>query len=243
MSNQARTSRARSRPSAGGGGAHPGFHAVAPGGDHRLVDAVGDPHRATGLAGQRRGDRLHLGVRLAAETAAEIGHHDPHRGNRKRVEIGELGADQERMLAGRPDGELVVARPLGDGGVRFQRVLVDRGEGVLALDDDIRRGEDLRRRRRARTRGGSRRCPGSRWISPRPWKRPGAQVDDVVQMRGIRRQGRVDRDHGRQLFVRDVDERDAPRRRSRGSPRRRRRPARPTKRTRSMARIGRSFRA
>ena len=48
------------------------------------------------------------------------------------------------MLAGRPDGELVVARPLGDRGVRFQRVLVDRGEGVLALDDDIRRGERLR---------------------------------------------------------------------------------------------------
>ena len=35
-----------------------------------------------------------------------------------------------------------------------------------------------------------------------------AQVDDVVEMRGIRRQGRVGRDHGRKLFVRDVDEGD-----------------------------------
>ena len=28
------------------GGPHPGLHAVPPRGDHRFVDAVGDPHRA-----------------------------------------------------------------------------------------------------------------------------------------------------------------------------------------------------
>ena len=39
-------------------------------------------------------------------------------------------------------------------------------------------------------------------------KEPGPQVDDVMQMRGIRRQCRVGGDHGGKLFVRDVDEGD-----------------------------------
>ena len=130
---------AREEPAiARGGGPQPGFHAVATSGDHRLVDAVGDSHRATCLARQRRGDRLHLGVRLAAETAAEIGHYHPDRGDGKSVEIGQLRPNQKWVLARRPDGEIVIARPLGNRRVWFQRILVDRRKVVLAFDDDIR---------------------------------------------------------------------------------------------------------
>ena len=45
------------------------------------------------------------------------------------------------MLARGPERDLV-ALVLGDHGVRLHRVLVDRRELVLALDDDVRAGED-----------------------------------------------------------------------------------------------------
>src|SRR2546430_2426388 len=89
-----------------GGGAHPGGHVVPPGGDHRLVHRVEDPHRAAGLAGDGRGQRLHLGVGLAAEAAAEERHDDPDLVDRQPEQHGDLLADQERVLAGGPHGQL-----------------------------------------------------------------------------------------------------------------------------------------
>ena len=56
-------------------------------------------------------------------------------------QVGDLGTDEERVLAGGPESDFV-ALVLGDHGVRLHRVLVDRRELVLALDDDVRAGED-----------------------------------------------------------------------------------------------------
>ena len=61
-----------------------------------------DAYRTAGLARQRHRDRLHLGVRLAAEAATEVGHDDPDPRQRHVEEVGDLGAHQEGMLAGRP---------------------------------------------------------------------------------------------------------------------------------------------
>ena len=98
-------------------------------------------HRPPGLARERDRQRLHLRVRLRAEAAAEVRHDDPHVRHRHAEEVGELGADEEGVLARRPDGDLV-ALDLRDDCVRLHRVLVDGGEGVLALDDDVRARED-----------------------------------------------------------------------------------------------------
>jgi hypothetical protein len=98
------------------------------------VHRVEDPHRAPGLAGDGRGQRLQLGVGLAAEAAAEERHDDPHPVERQPEQHGDLLADQERVLAGGPQGQLA-ALPVRDRGVRLHRVLVDGGEGVLPLDD------------------------------------------------------------------------------------------------------------
>ena len=56
-------------------------------------------------------------------------------------QVGDLGAHEERVLAGRPERDLV-ALDLGDDRVRLHRVLVDGRERVLALDDDVRPRED-----------------------------------------------------------------------------------------------------
>ena len=88
-------------------GAHPGAHAVAARREHRLRDAVLNPHRPPRVAGERRRDRLHLGVRLRAEPAAEVGHDHAHRVERHAEQVGDLGADEERVLAGRPQRDPV----------------------------------------------------------------------------------------------------------------------------------------
>ena len=124
----------------GGRGAHPAGHVVPPGGDHRLVDPVEDPHRAPGLARDGRGQRLHLGVGLAAEAAAEERHDHLDQVQRQPEQRRDLLSDQERVLAGGPQGQLA-AVPVRDRGVRLHRVLVDGGEGVLALDHHRRLGE------------------------------------------------------------------------------------------------------
>jgi len=68
-------------------------------GDHGLVDRVEHADRAPGLAGDGRGQRLHLGVGLAAEAAAEERHDHPHRVERQPEQRGDLLPDQERVLA------------------------------------------------------------------------------------------------------------------------------------------------
>ena len=119
-----------------GGGPHPAAHAVAARGHHRFLDAVLNPHRTAGLPGERRGDRLHLRVALRAEAAAEVGDDHPHPADRQVEQVGDLGADQERVLAGRPEGDLAVAE-VRDHGVGLHRVLIDGGKLVLALDREL----------------------------------------------------------------------------------------------------------
>ena len=80
-------------------GAHPTAHIVTPRGHHRFVHAVGDTHGAAGFSRQGYSDRLHLGVGLAAEAAAEKGDDDAHTGDRQVEQLGQLGADKIRMLA------------------------------------------------------------------------------------------------------------------------------------------------
>src|SRR4029453_2526888 len=62
--------------------------------------------------------------------------------DRQREEIGELRPHQKWVLTRGPDRQLALTRPLGYGGVRLQRVLVDGREGVFAFDGDRRLGED-----------------------------------------------------------------------------------------------------
>ena len=120
---------------------HAAAHPVAARRHHRLGDAVLDPHRPPRLARERDGDRLHLRVRLRAEAAAEVGDDDADVGDRHLEQRGDLGAHEERVLAGRPERDLV-ALDLGDDRVRLHRVLVDGGERVLAFDHVLGVGED-----------------------------------------------------------------------------------------------------
>jgi hypothetical protein len=100
------------------------------------TDPVLDLHRPAGLSRERDGERLHLRVRLGPEAAAEVRHLDADVGNRHAEEVGDLGADEERVLTARPQRDLV-AVDLCDHRVRLHRVLVDGRERVLALDDEI----------------------------------------------------------------------------------------------------------
>ena len=62
----------------------------------------------------------------------------------KLEEIGDLGPHQEGMLAIGMQRHLVPGGvPLGDGGVGFHGVLVDRRKLVLPFDHDIGVGEDV----------------------------------------------------------------------------------------------------
>ena len=90
---------------------HPALHSVAARRHHRLRDAVLDPHRPAGLPRERDGDRLHLRVRLRAEAAAQVRDDDADVRDRHLEERGDLGADEERVLAGRPQRDLVRPRP------------------------------------------------------------------------------------------------------------------------------------
>ena len=120
---------------------HAAAHPVAARRHHRLGDAVLDPHRPPRLPRERDGDRLHLRVRLRAEAAAEVGDDDADVGDRHLEQRRDLGAHEERVLARRPERDLV-ALDLGDDRVRLHRVLVDGGERVLALDHVLGVGED-----------------------------------------------------------------------------------------------------
>ncbi len=120
--------------------AHAGLHAVPARRDHRLEDLVADAHRPSGLARERDGQRLHLGVRLRAEAAAEVRDDHAHLRERHVEQRRELGAHEERMLARGVHRDLA-RLDVRDHGVRLHRVLVDRRERVLALDDVVRVGE------------------------------------------------------------------------------------------------------
>ena len=139
-------------------GAHARLHAVPARGDHRLEDLVADAHRAPRLARERDGDRLHLGVRLRAEAAAEVG--DDHAHLRERhVEQGrQLGAHEERVLAGGVHGDLA-RRHRRDDRVRLHRVLVDRRGRCTRPRRSGRRGRRRPRPRRDRCGSGNRCCP------------------------------------------------------------------------------------
>ena len=137
--------------------AHPRAHAVAARGDHRLLDAVDDPHRPARLARQRDGQRLHLRVGLRSEAAAEVGRRRSARSRSHPEEVGDLGLHEERVLAVGPQRD-PVAVMVRDRRVRLHRVLVDRGEGVGALDHDRRARGDLLDVAGLDAGGGSRRC-------------------------------------------------------------------------------------
>ncbi len=103
-------------------------------------------------------------------TAAEIRHLDTHVRDRHAEQVRDLGADEERMLTCRPERDLV-ALVLRDHRVRLHCVLVDRWEGVLALDDDVCVPEncfDLA----AEAGSGNRRCRRAAAASTEPVKEP-----------------------------------------------------------------------
>ena len=188
-----------------GRGTHPGGHAVPPGGDHRLVHRVEDPHRAAGLAGDGRGQRLHLGVGLAAEAAAEERHDDPHLVERQPEQHGDLLADQERVLAGGPQGQLA-AVPVRDRGVGLHRVLVDGREGVLPLDDHggVREGAaGIAAPERVAVAGVA--IGVGQVTKTVRAARPGPVL---VDQRGVRGERRFERGRDREFVVGHVDERD-----------------------------------
>jgi len=69
------------------------MHAVSPCRHHRFVDAILDPHRPPGLARKRDRQRLHLRIRLRAETASEVRDDHADVRQRNREQVGELCTD------------------------------------------------------------------------------------------------------------------------------------------------------
>ena len=188
-----------------GRGAHPGGHVVPPGRDHRLVHRVEDPDRAAGLARDGRGQRLHLGVGLAAEAAAEERHDDPHLVQRQPEQRGDLLPDQERVLAGGPQGQLA-AVPVRDRGVGLHRVLVDGREGVLPLDHHggvFEGAAGIAAPERVAVAGVA--VGVGQVAKTVRAARPGPLL---VDQRGVRGERRLERGRDREFVVLDVDERD-----------------------------------
>ena len=179
--------------------------AVAPGREDRFVDRQGELHRPPGPQGEGRGQRLDLGVALAAVAAADVRHDHPDPRERQVEAAGQVVADHERMLARGPDGQPAGA-PLGDGGVGLHRV------GVREWVAEGRpRGRGWRRRRPPRCRP----IAGSR-----PSRRSDGRADVLLEapVRSLlgrplvddRRTGRQGRGHGRddgQRLVLDGHER------------------------------------
>jgi hypothetical protein len=66
---------------------------------------------------------------------------EPNVGDRHLEQRRDLGPHEERVLAGGPERDLLTL-DLGDDRVRLHRVLVDGGEGVLALHHVLGVGED-----------------------------------------------------------------------------------------------------
>ena len=182
--------------------AHPRAHAVAARGDHRLLDAVDDPHRPPRLARQRDGQRLHLRVGLRSEAAAEVGDDDPHGADRHPEEVRDLGLHEERVLAVGPQRDPVTVM-VRDRRVRLHRVLVDRGEGVGALDHD------------RRPRGRLLEIPGVDQMAVADVAAALAELAEaveepdlraaLVQRRRLRRERLLDRAEHRQQLVGDLD--------------------------------------
>ena len=108
--------------------------AVGPGGVHGRLDVGGDPHGTARCPRRGRGQGLQLGVRLRAVAAADVGHLDPHRGQRQREHAGQLLADHQRVLGG---GHHVqrAGLPVGQRVVGLHGVAVDEGEGGGGLDN------------------------------------------------------------------------------------------------------------
>ncbi len=114
----------------------------------------------------------------------------------------DLGAHQERVLAGRPHGDSVRI-PLRDDAVRLHRVLVDAREGVVPLDHDRRVRE-----RRVHTAPVDA-IPVADVAVPlrqraQAVEQPGPQRT-VLDQRRARRERILERAHDRQLLVIDHD--------------------------------------
>ncbi len=154
-----------------GRGAHMGFHPMATRRDHRFIDTVLDPHRSFRLAGQRHGDRFHLGIRLAAEPAPEPGHDDAHTGNGS----WKRSAISARTRNGCWQLEWIVISSPRDSIRRswcgFPWRIGRHPKQILPFADDIGFGKTRPRHRPGRN-GGIAILPGSSLNSPRPWKSP-----------------------------------------------------------------------
>ena len=95
------------------------------------------------LRGERGGQRLDLGVALAAERAPDERHHDLHRGEWQIEDLGQIFPHRERMLGARPHGDAVAVHA-GDGAVGLEGVMRQRGIVIRALDDEVGLGERAR---------------------------------------------------------------------------------------------------
>ena len=119
-------------------GLDPAAGRVAPYGEHGLGHALGQAHGTpAGGTGQRYRQGLDLEVGLAAEGAADVGHRHPHVGHRHPEHLGDLGADEERVGGGRPQGDLVTLEP-GHRGVGLKGVVADHRELEGVLEDRVR---------------------------------------------------------------------------------------------------------
>lgn len=97
-----------------------------------------------GPPGVPRGHRGQYGLRagrpLAAETAADVLGDDGDLVLPEPEQGGEFVTYEGRALAGVVDGQVAVL-PAGGGGVRFHRVVVQRGHGVRRVEGGGRGGE------------------------------------------------------------------------------------------------------
>ena len=111
---------------------------------HRLLHRQGEADGACGQAAEGGGERLDLGVRLAAVAAADVGNHHAHLVEALAEDARQLRPHQEGMLRRRPDAE-AVGLIVGDDRVRLHRVVIDHREGERVLEHVLARGHRARR--------------------------------------------------------------------------------------------------
>ena len=95
------------------------------------------------LAREAGGEGLEVDARLAAEAPADVGHDHAHVVEGQLEGVAEEGANGEGRLGAGPDVDLVSGPPFDDGDMGLHGHVLDRGVGVLALDDPLGLGESL----------------------------------------------------------------------------------------------------